>query len=113
VVPGIGTIHGFFASNHASAICAGVTFLCAANELMTSTKSLICFAVLFAEPWDGTAEVRAVKLRVGVDLACQETFAQWAKRNESNTQFFQRRHHRLFGFPPEIRFERKIRYRDP
>jgi hypothetical protein len=26
-VPGIGTIHGFCASSHASAICAGVAFL--------------------------------------------------------------------------------------
>ncbi len=31
VVPGIGTIHGFFASTQARAICAGVAFFCSAN----------------------------------------------------------------------------------
>jgi hypothetical protein len=39
-VPGIGSIHGFFASSQASAIRARVAFLWAANELTRSTKNL-------------------------------------------------------------------------
>jgi hypothetical protein len=35
-VPGIGTIHDFCASSHASAICAGVAFLRAAMESRSS-----------------------------------------------------------------------------
>jgi hypothetical protein len=45
-VPGIGTIHGFFASSHAIATWAGVTFLRAANELTRSTKAW--FALRFS-----------------------------------------------------------------
>ena len=37
VPPGIGTIHGFWASNQASAICAGVMFLRAARSFRKST----------------------------------------------------------------------------
>src|SRR5438105_3747574 len=39
VVPGMGTIHDFLASSQASAICAGVTFLRAANAVTTSTSA--------------------------------------------------------------------------
>jgi hypothetical protein len=39
VVPGIGTIHGFCASSHASAICAGVAFFCSAMRVSSSTKA--------------------------------------------------------------------------
>src|SRR2546422_9924131 len=35
-VPGIGTIHGFCASSHASAICAGVAFFRSANVVSQS-----------------------------------------------------------------------------
>jgi len=39
VVPGIGAIHGLWASTHASAICAGVAFFCAANSPIKSTNA--------------------------------------------------------------------------
>ena len=39
VVPGMGTIQGFFASSHASAICAGVAFFFCANAVITSTRA--------------------------------------------------------------------------
>src|SRR5439155_14181124 len=66
-------------------------------------QSLVRFAILRAEPWHAAAEVGAIELRVCVDLACQEAFAKRAKRDESNPEFFQCRHHRLFGLSPEKR----------
>src|SRR5271157_5134841 len=43
VVPGIGTIHGFWASTQASAICAGVAFFCAA--ILPSRSTSFWFAI--------------------------------------------------------------------
>ena len=39
VVPGMGTIQGFFASSQASAICAGVALFFSANTVITSTNA--------------------------------------------------------------------------
>jgi hypothetical protein len=39
VVPGIGTIHGFCASSHASAICAGVAPFRSATRVRSSTNA--------------------------------------------------------------------------
>src|SRR5690606_30059279 len=38
VVPGIGTMHGFWASSHASAICDGTASLRSAQRCTTSTS---------------------------------------------------------------------------
>src|SRR5207244_9890170 len=43
VVPGMGTIHGFWASSHASAICAGVARFFSA--ILRRTPTLVCFAL--------------------------------------------------------------------
>jgi len=43
VVPGIGTIHGFWAKSHASAILAGVAFLRAAILPRRSTRAWFAF----------------------------------------------------------------------
>src|SRR5208283_2907230 len=43
VVPGIGTIHGFCASNQAIAICADVAFFCPAMLPSTSTRAWFAF----------------------------------------------------------------------
>ena len=43
VVPGIGTIHGFCASSHASAICAGVACFRSANAFSQSTNARFAF----------------------------------------------------------------------
>ena len=45
VVPGIGTIHGFWASSHASAIWAGVAFFRSANLVSQSTSARFAFRV--------------------------------------------------------------------
>jgi hypothetical protein len=52
VVPGIGTIHGFCASSHASAICAGVAFFRSANFVSHSTN--VRFAFRFSAVKRGT-----------------------------------------------------------
>src|SRR5207245_10740203 len=49
-------------------------------------QSLVHFAILRAEPWRAVAEVGAVELRVGIDLARQEAFTQRAERHEADTQ---------------------------
>jgi hypothetical protein len=66
-------------------------------------QSLVRFAILGAESRHAPAEVSGIELRVRVDRACQEALAKWAKRDESNPEFFQCRHHRLFGLSPEKR----------
>jgi hypothetical protein len=43
VVPGIGTIHGFFASSHARATWAGVAFFRSANALTRFTRAWFVF----------------------------------------------------------------------
>src|SRR5215472_18671506 len=48
-------------------------------------ERLIGRAILFAEPRNGIAEIRALELRVGVDLAGEETLSEWAERNETDT----------------------------
>ena len=43
LVPGMGTIHGFWANIHANAICAGVAFLSAAMFSIKVTKTWFSF----------------------------------------------------------------------
>ena len=42
-VPGMGTIHGFWASSQASAICAGVAFFLLAMSRTSSTIGWLAF----------------------------------------------------------------------
>src|SRR5262249_12568337 len=58
VVPGIGTIHGFCASSQASAICAGVALLRAANVFNHSTNAT--FALRFSSANRGTTLRKSV-----------------------------------------------------
>src|SRR5271154_2171797 len=64
-------------------------------------QGLICFTILGAESGYDVAKIRAVELRVGIDLACQEAFAKGTEGNEANPQFLKGWHHRLFRFPPK------------
>src|SRR5437773_11130917 len=66
-------------------------------------QSLVRFAILGAETRHAAAKVGAVELRVRVDLACQEAFAQRAERNESNPKLLKGWHHCLFGLAPAQR----------
>ena len=89
------------ASSQASAICAGVAFFCSANEPNRSTRAWFALRFSGAESRHAVAEIGAVELRIGIDLAGQKTFAERAERNESDAQFFQCRHHRFFRLSPE------------
>ncbi len=87
VVPGIGTIHGFWASSHASAIWAGVhSSLCDAAEEID--EGLVRLARLRHEARNPAAEVATVERRGLVDLAREETLAQGTIGNEADPQFF-------------------------
>ena len=64
VVPGIGTIHGFCASTHASAIWAGVAFFRCAILPSRSIKRLIRLQGLRRKARKRAAEIGAVEFRV-------------------------------------------------
>ncbi len=66
-------------------------------------QSLIGLAILRAEPRHAAAKIRAVELRIRVDLARQKSFAKWAERHEANPKLLQRGHHRLLRLSPEQR----------
>ena len=65
VVPGIGTIQGFWASSQASAICAGVAFFRFAMPPSNRPAPDSPFGIR-REARHGIAEVGAVELRVFV-----------------------------------------------
>ena len=44
---------------------------------------MVHFAILRAEPWHAVAEVGAVELRVGIDLARQEAFTKLTRLEEN------------------------------
>src|ERR1700722_1799081 len=66
-------------------------------------QRLVRFTVLWVKAWDGVAEIRIIELRIFSDLAGEETFTKWAKWNESDPEFFQRRQHQFFRLPPPER----------
>src|SRR5439155_515396 len=106
VVPGIGTIHGFCASSHASAICAGVAFFCSAILPRRSTNALFALRfsgvkrgttvrktvlsktarrirrVFWSEARDDGTEIGAIELGIFGDFASEEAPAERAEWNE-------------------------------
>ena len=102
VVPGIGTIHGFCASTHASAICAGVAPFCSATRSSRSTNAR--FAARASASKRGTVLRKSVLVegRVLVDLPGQEALAERAERHEADPELLERRQDRVLGLaPPE------------
>ena len=109
VVPGIGTIQGFFASSQASAICAGVAFFFFANAAITSTRAWFALRA--------SAENRGKVLRIIAlgRTSCspsicpgQESLTKRAERNQADAKFLKRGNHLLFrAFPPERVFALK------
>ena len=93
MVPGIGTIHGFWASSQASAIWAGVACFRCCDLAEQIDQRLVRLAGLRREARDGAAEVGAVERRVLVDLAGEEALAQRAERDEADPEFLERRQH--------------------
>ena len=97
VVPGMGTIHGFWASSQASAIWAGVALLPLRDPGEQLDQGLVRFACLRREARDGVAEVGAVEARVLVDRAGQEALAQRAEGHEADPELLERRQHLSSG----------------
>ena len=89
VVPGIGTIHGFWANSQASAIWAGVAFFSLCDGAEQIDQGLIRFECFRREARQGAAEVGAVEFCVFVDLAREETLAERAVRDKADSEFFE------------------------
>ena len=51
---------------------------------------MVHFAILRAEPWHAVAEVRAVELRVGIDLARQEAFTKLTRLEENDPRLLRK-----------------------
>ena len=77
VVPGIGTIHGFWASSQARAIfssrCCLLSFCDFAQQI---NQRLIRFSSFLGKARDDVAEIGTVELRIFVDLAREEALPQ-------------------------------------
>ena len=112
VVPGMGTIQGFWARSQASAICAGVAFFRCGDLANQIHQGLICSAVLRGEARDDIAEIGLVERGFFVDLAGEEAFSQGAEWNESDSEFLEGRKNFLLRLsPPEriLALERRDR----
>ena len=70
-VPGIGTIHGFCASSHASAICAGVVLPCG-DALEQIDQSQVSLAAPPGEARERGPKSERSKVVFLVDLPCGE-----------------------------------------
>ena len=99
-VPGMGTIHGFWASSQASAIWAGVAFFRCAMLPSRSTRAWFAFLRLRREAGDGAPDVVAGERGVLVDRAREEALAQRAVGDEADPEFLERRQHLLLGASP-------------
>ena len=103
MVPGIGTIQGFWASSQASAIWAGVAFFACRDLTEQIDQRLVGFARFRREARHDVAEVGGLSNCVFcVDGAGEEALAQRAEGDEADAEFFERGQDLLFGLaPPE------------
>ena len=91
VVPGIGTIHGFCASSHASAICAGVAPLRAATSPSRSTSAWLACRASAAKRGEVLRMSSVSNVVLRVDRAGEEALAERAERHEADAELLQRR----------------------
>ena len=103
VVPGIGTIHGFWASSQASAIWAGVACFRAAISPSRSTRAWFAFRASGVKR--GTMLRKSVLSNVvfSSDLPREEALAQRAEGDEADPELLERRQHLRLGLPPPQR----------
>ena len=95
-VPGMGTIHGFWARSQASAIWAGVAFFWAARWLSTSTSGWLAFSASGVKRGNRLRMSVAYEGLAGVDLPREEALSKRAPGNEPNPEFLARRQHFRF-----------------
>ena len=96
VVPGMGTIHGFWASSHASAICAGVACFRAAIVAKQINQRLIRFSGLWRKAREPGPNVGGVEGHGGINLPREEALPERAPGNEADPELFARRQHFRF-----------------
>ena len=103
VVPGIGTIHGFWARIQASAICAGVAPSARRRaRVARRTRGSPCAPRRrSAEPWCGSRSCSKVVCLV--DRPGQEALAERAEGNEADPELLERRQDLLLGLAPPQR----------
>ena len=99
VVPGIGTIHGFCASSHASAICAGVAFF-GSDSCQQIDQRLIRLASLWCKAWECAAEIGAVECCVRGDRAGEKTAAERTVGDQADAEFLEHGNHFFSGASP-------------
>ena len=86
VVPGMGTIHLFWASSQASATCAVVTPLPAAILDNRSTRSWLAVRACSVNRGRLFAEVGVAEGRRAVDRAGEEALAERTERHEPDPE---------------------------
>src|SRR6266568_6116568 len=98
VVPGMGTIHGFFARSQASAICAGVAPLRWPMRWSSSDDRPVRGAGLGGEAGEPCAKIALwIEGRSGGDRAGQVAHAERAPRHESDPELFAGRQDLVLG----------------
>ena len=103
-MPGIGTIHGFWASSQASAICAGVACLRSAIWVSSVDERQICLARLGSAKRGTVLRKSSLeKLGARVDRAGEEPLAERAERNEADPELLEGGQDRLLGLAPPQR----------
>ena len=90
VVPGMGTIQGFRAVNHARESCAGVTFLRRAQAWTSRTSGMLAGSASGAKRGTVARKSPSPK-RPGADGAGKETHAQRAPRDEADAELLAQR----------------------
>src|SRR4051812_33547868 len=98
VVPGMGTIQGFWASSQAIAICAAM--LAGGNSPEAIHKHPVRFARLRREARHAVAKIIRIEDRRIGNGAGQETFAQRAERDEADSKLRKSWQHLVFRQPP-------------
>ena len=99
VPPGIGTIHGFWASSQANAICAGVIFLRAARFLQKVDHLEVGFQRFGREAGKILAQIiRVIELHVLGDLAGEKALAERSPSDETDAELFAQRKLCPLGF---------------
>src|SRR5271170_4666194 len=73
VVPGIGTIHGFWASSQGQRDLSRCRFLLCCNRAKQINQGLIRFHCLRREARESTTKIRAAELSIFVHLSCKES----------------------------------------
>src|SRR6266404_2387520 len=82
---------------------SGCRLLLFRESIEQINERLVRFTIRRVKARDCVAEIRVVELRIFVDLAREKALTKGTKWNKSDSEFFERRQHRLFRLPPPQR----------